>query len=59
MIGNSRAFWIVICMAAVLAPSAQLIAADHGDTPVLATLGRSDAQITDVFAFLRDDRDPV
>src|SRR5262245_44974904 len=33
----------------------RLDAADHGDTPVLAMLGRSDAQITDAFAFLRGE----
>jgi hypothetical protein len=30
-------------------------AADHGDMAVLGTLGRSDAQITDFFAFARGD----
>lgn len=30
-------------------------AADHGDMAVLGTLGRSDAQITDFFAFTRGD----
>lgn len=32
-----------------------LPAADHGDMAVLGTLGRSDAQVTDFFAFTRGD----
>jgi hypothetical protein len=54
MIINSRAFLVSLCLAGLLAPSSRLAAADHGDTPVLGLLGRSDAQITDVCAFLRD-----
>ena len=32
------------------------LAADHGDTPLLVSVGRHDARITDLYAFTRDDR---
>jgi hypothetical protein len=55
MINNPNAFFVFLGLTALLAPSSWLAAADHGDTPVLGSLGRSDAQITDVFAFLRGE----
>ena len=48
-----RRLLLGICIFGFLA--GRLDAADHGDTPVLAMLGRSDAQITDSFAFLRGE----
>jgi len=53
---NLRLLLVVLCLAGLLTRSPWVVAADHGDTPVLGLLGRSDAQITDVFAFLRDDQ---
>jgi hypothetical protein len=55
MIHYSRASLALLCFTGLLASSLRLHAADHGDTPVLASLGRSDAQITDLFAFMRGD----
>src|SRR5262245_35143353 len=45
----------MICGVLSLADLNPLPAADHGDMAVLGTLGRSDAQVTDFFAFTRGD----
>jgi hypothetical protein len=41
---------------AVAAPATPARAADHGDTPLLSMIGRHDARITDLHAFVRGDR---
>ncbi len=47
---------VLICGILIIAEQRPLSAADHGDMPGLATtFGRSDAQITDFFAFTRGD----
>ena len=44
--------YLVLVASVVVAP---LYGADHGDAPYLAAVGRTDAQITDLFAFLRGE----
>jgi len=43
----------IFCLLGGLIHGHALHSADHGDTPVLIGLGRRDAQITDLFAFVR------
>lgn len=45
-----------LCSLGLLAAASRVGGADHGDTPALALVGRTDAQITDFFAFRRDER---
>jgi hypothetical protein len=46
---------VLLCGLLHLLQPAPLAAADHGDMAYLAGIGRSDAQITDFFAFTRGD----
>lgn len=52
----SRWGLVVLCLLGGMIHGHTLHSADHGDTPVLVGLGRTDAQITDAFAFVRDDQ---
>ena len=48
--------WIVLGVLVCAMPTSRAAAADHGDTPFLIESGRHDARITDLYAFLRNDR---
>lgn len=43
--------WVGLCLAALPAR-----ASDHDDTPLLKSVGRHDARLTDLYAFVRDER---
>lgn len=45
---------ILLIMASLAAPTPSL--SDHGDTPLLQTIGRHDARITDLYSFVRGDQ---
>jgi hypothetical protein len=45
----------LLALLALVFPSAPASAADHGDTPLLQSIGRPDARITDLYAFVRGE----
>lgn len=53
--GTKLVLAALVCGVPFIAGLRPLPAADHGDMAILGTLGRSDAQITDFFAFTRGD----
>ncbi len=46
----------LVGIALALLAAAPVVASDHADTPVLVAAARHDARITDLFAFVRDER---